>query len=318
MSYHLKYKKYLRPFVIPVNTASGLWKEREGLILCLKENRSGKIGFGEFCPLPTHGSETLEEAMVALDHFTDLKGLDKKLVGTRCAVRHAENMLHWSWAGSCKQFAVSKFYNESLVGFPPVVKFKIGILDFEIELKKIQQFLSQSKESTRVRLDANGSLSPSIWSRWVESLSGFKKQVEFIEQPLPAQDWKIMLEWAKKFTIPTALDESVPFISEEPRNLKDCILILKAHNFQYLLDQWGSFPIKERAGKMVLSSSFETSVGLWGLLNDVQNYDLGHYALGLGVSDRMESINWSFHEESTFISNAEIGLNEMWKVWENL
>ena len=57
----LKFRPYCRPFQLPLQTAHGLWPQREGLILRLADE-SGRVIFGEIAPIPWFGTETLAQA----------------------------------------------------------------------------------------------------------------------------------------------------------------------------------------------------------------------------------------------------------------
>jgi o-succinylbenzoate synthase len=64
-----------------------------------------------------------------------------------------------------------------------------------------------------LRLDANGGLSETEAARWLEECDRTGR-VEFLEQPLPADQVEAMQRLAQQFETPIALDESVATVNQ--------------------------------------------------------------------------------------------------------
>ena len=94
MSFLFACRRYALPFRAPVRTAHGPWAVREGLIVRV-ENEVGAVGYGEIAPLPWFGTETADEAAVALQALagrvgeTQIAALPVRLNCTRHGLRSA-------------------------------------------------------------------------------------------------------------------------------------------------------------------------------------------------------------------------------------
>src|ERR1700722_17420326 len=78
MTYRLSVRPYRLPFRMPVRTAHGVWREREGLIVRLEDGEH--VGWGEVAPVPGFGDEKIEEASAfcrSLGTETNEEGLER-------------------------------------------------------------------------------------------------------------------------------------------------------------------------------------------------------------------------------------------------
>ena len=60
MALSFAYRRYTLPFRAPVRTARGMWRVREGLYVRIGRP-DGSAGFGEASPIPSVGTESLED-----------------------------------------------------------------------------------------------------------------------------------------------------------------------------------------------------------------------------------------------------------------
>ncbi len=104
------------------------------------------------------------------------------------------------------------------------IKMKIGAIDFETELKLLQNIRAKfSADKITLRVDANGAFTPS------EALNKLKKLAEFdlhsIEQPIQAGQLLALKNLCKNTPLPIALDEELIGIetSEEMQELLEYI-----------------------------------------------------------------------------------------------
>ena len=87
------------------------------------------------------------------------------------------------------------------------LKIKVGIKDFEMDLRRVEAVRSQCDAHIQIRIDANQG-----WSV-TEAITNLKKleflQIEYVEQPVAASDLLGMAEVRRSQSIPVAADESV-------------------------------------------------------------------------------------------------------------
>jgi O-succinylbenzoate synthase len=170
-------------------------------------------------------------------------------------------------------------YRESLT-----YKWKIGVQSFTQEISIFEQLVEQLPLNSRLRLDANGGLSLEEAQRWL-SFTDQIRQIEFIEQPLPPDQFSELLTLSQNFKTAIALDESVANLKQ----LKECyelgwsgIYVIKAAimGSPRQLKQF----CQNHAIDSVFSSVFETSIGQQAVLALAQELNNRDRALGFGVN----------------------------------
>ncbi len=95
-------------------------------------------------------------------------------------------------------------------------KWKIGVGPIEQELNCLEELLSLLPSQAKLRLDANGGLDWQQASLWLQVCDGYG--IEFLEQPLPPQQFELMQKLSQRYITPIALDESVAHLQQ----LRDC------------------------------------------------------------------------------------------------
>lgn len=226
MHYKLEFSLYKRNFKQPLKTSHGIWSIREGIILQLT-NKTGEIGLGEIAPLSWFGSETLSEA---LDFCRRLQ----KKITTETIFSIPDNLPSckfgfesaWEFFQQVyveeKEELSSNFYSGLLPGGEAALeiwqqlweegyrtfKWKIGVDKIQRELEIFQQLVKELPTEINLRLDANGGLSFEEAKQWLEICENINI-VEFLEQPLPVDNFSEMLELSNSYSTPIALDESV-------------------------------------------------------------------------------------------------------------
>lgn len=96
------------------------------------------------------------------------------------------------------------------------VKVKIGALDFEIEMKLLQELRSLGGKDLEIRVDANGAFSPASAPQKLERLAAL--DIHSIEQPIRQGQTREMHQLCKESILPIALDEElIGIFSEEHR-----------------------------------------------------------------------------------------------------
>jgi len=299
MNYQFQFRPYQRRFQTPLQTSRSLWEIREGIILRLRAE-NGDIGWGEIAPLPSFGSETLQQALdfcqqlgpeVSLEAIASIPDtLPACQFAFESAAhpllapppRKRETVLSYSWllpTGSAALQAWQRPWEQGLRTF----KWKIGAASLPVEITLCEQLLQALPGEAKLRLDANGGLSHQDAQTWLQTCDRLGK-IEFLEQPLPPDRFETMLSLNENFAVPLALDESVANI----RQLQDCyergwqgIFVIKAAiaGFPSHLRQF----CQQHQIDAVFSSVFETEIGRKAALQLAAELSSPNRAVGFGV-----------------------------------
>lgn len=328
MNYQFKFFPYQRKFKIPLETRYGPWSVREGIILKLIKNEQ-QIGWGEIAPLPWFGSETLEQAL----NFCQSIGsrLNQELIdeipdrlpacqfGFESALKNVSSEKpifpielppdKYSYLLPTGKKALDYFSKinkdeQKKVSDREIMtyKWKIGVENFTKEIAIFEQLVGRLPQNAQLRLDANGGLNLEDAQLWL-SFTDQIRQIEFIEQPLPPNQFSELLTLSQNFKTAIALDESVSSLKQ----LKECyelgwrgIYVIKAAiiGSPKQLKYW----CQNNAIDAVFSSVFETSIGqqaVLALAQELNNCDqkvaqgdrkkvFRDRALGFGVNQWFE------------------------------
>ena len=322
MNYQFKFFPYQRKFKIPLETRYGSWSVREGIILKLIKNEQ-QIGWGEIAPLPWFGSETLEQALdfcqsigscfneELIDEIPD--HLPACQFGFESALKNASSQKpilkldlpphKYSYLLPTGKKALDYFSkiskdDQKLLGDREILtyKWKIGVESFTQEISIFEQLVEQLPLNSRLRLDANGGLNLEEAQRWL-SFTDQIRQIEFIEQPLPPDQFSELLTLSQNFKTAIALDESVANLKQ----LKEYyelgwrgIYVIKAAimGSPRQLENW----FQNKAIDAVFSSVFETSIGQQAVLTLAQELNNCDRALGFGVNHLGFGVNQWFED----------------------
>jgi o-succinylbenzoate synthase len=297
LSYKVQLQPYSIPFRQPLRTAHGTWSLREGAIVTLTPD-AGKPLSGEIAPLASFGSETLDRALTWVqslqgtithdqifaipDHlpccqFAFETALLPQLNPTSAErLGRPESIAALLPAGPSALTHWLSAYQQGHRTF----KWKIGCFPNELEL--LDSLLAQLPPDTKLRLDANASLTLAQTLTWLDRTDR-SPQIEYLEQPLA--DLETLLTIAPQFSTPLALDESIASLPQ----LQDA----------YHQGWRGIFVIKpaivgspkqliefcaEYQPDTVFSSVFETSLGRNHGINLAHRCG-SHRPLGYGTAD---------------------------------
>ncbi len=126
------------------------------------------------------------------------------------------------WMGDSK-FMQEQIEEKIKTGFS-TIKMKIGAIDFESEIKLLENIRSNySANDITLRVDANGAFSPDEAMEKLERLS--KMDIHSIEQPIKAGQWDEMAKLCASTPLDIALDEELIGVSdlEKRKQLLDTI-----------------------------------------------------------------------------------------------
>ncbi len=298
--YQLEFRPYQRRFRQPLQTSHGSWEIREGIILRLTDE-TGRVGWGEIAPLPWFGSETLKQAL-DFCHQLGSEITPETIFSIPDALPACQFGFESAWEALSSNLQ-SKIQNlkskityscllpsgvAALREWQPlwnqgyrIFKWKIGIASIKQELNIFHQLADALPASAQLRLDANGGLSWEEAKEWLQVCQ--ELPVEFLEQPLPVEQFDALLELSTQHSTPIALDESVATLAQlqacyrqgwrEIFVIKPCIVGSPKRLRQFC---------QQHKIDAVFSSVFETEIGREAALNLATQ--LSHNrAVGFGI-----------------------------------
>jgi o-succinylbenzoate synthase len=310
--YKFEFRPYQRRFLRSLTTNHGTWDIREGIILRLTD-KSGKVGWGEIAPISWFGSETLEQALDFCrqlpEKITDeiIFSIPDELPACQFGFESA-----WEMGSGRDNFITpnsSLFYSALLPAGEAALnqwetlwqkgyhtfKWKIGVYAIADELEIFESLIHTLPASTKLRLDANGGLTYEEANLWLWNCDNLKAngeiplEIEFLEQPLPVEQFQGMLKLSLSYETAIALDESVATLGQ----LAAC----------YQQGWRGIFVIKpgivgspSRLRKFchqhqidtVFSSVFETAIGRQASLQLAAELSQNNRAVGFGIDHFFE------------------------------
>lgn len=319
MAYRFEFRPYARPFRQPLKTHHGLWQQREGIILRLTDSQ-GRVGFGEVAPLPWFGSETQAQALAFCQEIPDQLAIDNafSILPTLPACQFGFEVAVSNLTRDCRRpeltpgqcSALLPTGKAALSAWAPLwaaghrtFKWKIGVASVSIELAWLSQLMRQLPLGARLRLDANGGLDELAAHHWLSYCDRSSERIEFIEQPLPPDDFTALLKLSQRYHTPIALDESITTLDQLKMHcfrgwpgiyvIKAAILGSPSRLIQFCVD----YPID-----VVVSSVFETHIGRQTLIDLAAELAarVPHYpqrSLGLGTQcwlpcDGLDDPDW--------------------------
>jgi len=301
INYQLLFTPYKRPFRRPLRTSSGIWKIREGIMISLQD-ATGHMSYGEIAPLPDFGSETLAQALAFCSQYsqgitaTEIAQIPEEFPACQFAFESAlegfsseespEKKLSLSALLPAGEAVLETWQSPWQQG-QQTFKWKIGVFPMASELAWFKQVVSALPANSQFRLDANGGLTLEEAQQWFQEADASGK-IEFIEQPLPPNQFEEMQELAATFRTPVALDESVGTL----RQLQACyergwrgIFVVKCaiagspHLLRKLCQQYSL--------DLVFSSVMETAVGRKAVFRLARELNPKR-ALGFGIDGWFE------------------------------
>lgn len=327
MKLKIDFRSYERQFKFPLETACGKWTTRKGIVL-RAEDECGQVVYSEIAPLPSHGTETFEEAISFLtkqkiNHLPSaLEKASAKLPATSSALDYAGQVFVGSIVPQSEELQCTVLFSGGINYEGEVhailekgcssIKCKIGVLSATKEQESMMRLFEKIPDNCNLRLDANGGLSVSDLQSWLSFSES--KPIEFIEQPLPVGSEELMSEIGSGFSTPLALDESVS----------------RFEQLKYFEDLWsGFFVVKPSllgdisgfikwrdlmSGRLVYSSALESVFGLEMCGQIAGSDSCNAFSLGFGANHSF----FSDHLCHPFIDSA-VSLGKVSKsYWEGL
>ncbi|WP_428623168.1 o-succinylbenzoate synthase [Sedimenticola sp.] len=289
---------YRLPFVTPWQSVAGRWHERQGWLIRLTD-RAGRCGYGDAAPLPSAGTETLEQTRRWLDRqharligeaadqswrklpeATDCPaarcGLETALLDLQAKQRGVA--LYQLLGATTVQpvplnAAIGRLDSRVTqrataavnAGFS-ILKLKLGLAPPETELAQLSALCRQLPDGIRLRLDANRAWPAGTARELIRQLN--RLPIESLEEPLqqPDPDTLCTLQALADFDL--ALDESLPPYLGQPSQWAIPVnrLIIKPTCLGGLTPSLKLIQAAYRQGlNCVITSTLESSAGLWPL-----------------------------------------------------
>ena len=258
-----QFRVYKHKFSSPLHTAQGVWAEKESILL-RKQSENGQVSFGEISLTPFFYSYEINDVLpivrswVSGEDFFNNELVDSAMGSLECDLWKNE-------IGIVNRNPVLIAEISNFNSTPSVIsksfKKKIGIRRLEEEIVEVKRFLENLSPDSKLRLDANESLSMKELLTWNESFKD-ESQIQFIEQPFPRDKLEELFLVQEKIDIPLALDESLVWKNDlsyfEQQNWTG-FFVLKP----YLLSDWKETIrfLKENSNRSVVSTSFESPFG---------------------------------------------------------
>lgn len=302
MQYRFDFHPYRRRFKPPLQTSSGIWDVREGIIISLTDETSNTRQ-GEIAPISWFGSETLKQALLFCQQLPaeiaakEVFSIPDNLPACQFAFESAltshpsRSNLACSGLLPAGEAVLQQWQLLYDRGYR-TLKWKIGVYPIAEELAIFDLLVRSLPNSVKLRLDANGGLNydeANLWLWTCDNLKASSVKIEFIEQPLPVAQFDEMMALGSCYATAIALDESVATFNQlvacHERGwrgifvIKPCIAgypsRLRQFCQQYDIDA-------------VFSSVFETDVGRDAALNLAAQLSRRDRAVGFGINHWFE------------------------------
>ncbi len=265
-----------------LRTSRGEWSQRHGWLIRWQDRDSGSAGYGEVAPLSEFGSESMAEAG---DFLQSVEGdlTEEQWREALSTAPPATAFGLWSAAfDASPQAGQAEACLAGLLTIGPksaesvallrasgmkTFKIKLGCESADREWNWLTAIIHTLKPGERLRLDPNQSWDQESWHFWQHHLGLFAEQIEFIEEPFPYDCAPSdMVRMAEESPVPLALDESLSRdgLSQWLELGWPGYWIIKP-SLSGLPDRWLA-ALATRPEKVVLSSAFETGIGLSSLV----------------------------------------------------
>lgn len=277
----------------PMVTGAGRVTDRQVVLLEATLNVDGEevVGVGEAAPLPGWSRETLDECVARLEQLSTLDrmpplesledlpslrfGLELSLLDAQ-AKRRSESLSRYLADTGIEP--LRRVPVQHTIGARPAdetrahavdavkdgfdcLKLKVGAASLDEDVERVASVRHACPDAT-IRLDANGAWSLPDARRALEALDA---DVDFVEQPVAADDIDALAELASTSPIAVAADESCAPLERGRRLVDEAlvpVVVLKPSMLGGIISTLRLIELAEARGvRVVLSSLIESAVG---------------------------------------------------------
>mgnify|MGYP001325316409 FL=1 len=278
---------YSIPFTKPLLTYKKKYTHREGV--WIKVSANGIVGLGEAAPLYGFSIETLKDVNYALEGFCQAVineeydsddifsliqihsyscpslrfGLETALFDILSRLSN-KNISEYININSKKQIEVNGIHNlNTLTDGCKIIKVKMGYRNLFDEIECMHSLIKTYGENIKFRLDLNGALDLTRSIRYCKEMEQFN--IDYIEQPINAQNLEDLAELRYHTSIPIALDESLSDYNSAIEILEnqaaDVFIIKPMVSGGFLESNKIIDLLIEENKRSVITTSLETSIG---------------------------------------------------------
>ncbi|PWJ42335.1 o-succinylbenzoate synthase [Sediminitomix flava] len=307
-----RYKKHILDFRFTARTSRGAMQQKETFFIQIKDEQSGKVGFGECSTLkglsidaiPDYENHLIQilslvekcetsDEVLEIDELVDFPSIK---FGLEIALADLESDAQYQvfdtpfsngqtgipingliWMGD-KDFMFEQIKAKLDSGFD-CIKIKVGGIDFEEECS-LMAYIRQhfSEDQITIRVDANGAFTPDNALEKLKRLSDYK--LHSIEQPIKAGQIEQMSKLCELTPLDIALDEELIGVKE----LEAKELLLNQIKPQYIIlkpslvggfissEEWILLSEKREIGWW-MTSALEANVGLNAIAQFTSKYN---------------------------------------------
>jgi o-succinylbenzoate synthase len=296
--YSASYRPFPLQFKKPAGTSRGYLHTKPSWILTIRDHERNTEGNGECSIIPGLSIDPenkieniLQGVCFEINQTNELK-ISEDLFENFPAMKFAYETAVLDLKGGGRNILFDNLFSKGQAGIPinglvwmadtddmyrqaiekaesgfKCLKFKIGALDFDSELKLLERIRNRCGPEIEIRLDANGAFLIDEVMQKLESLSRF--QIHSIEQPIKAGNCDAMEKVCAESPIPVALDEELIGITGKKQkqqlvqHIKPQYLILKPSLLGGLAesDEWIEIAEQDNADWWA-TSALESNLGL--------------------------------------------------------
>jgi o-succinylbenzoate synthase len=309
-----QFRIYDEKFGYSLQTAHGIWEGRRSIIL-REENDGGLVSYGEVAPTPGFADCRLEDLLPEARAWA--KGGSHKNRAVFLSALSCLSSEIWHEFDDLEETPVLSSGLDALGTKVSTLtsKKKIGIDSPLKEIDEIIGWISSLPDRTKVRLDANGSLTLESLQLWVNALEG-ESRLEFIEQPLPVSQFDQLKLFSQETSVVFALDETI-VSAGGPEVVRqkgwDGYYVIKPS----LIPDWAETIrfIKSEPQKSIVSTVFESPFGYEAVCR------CASYSKAIAGLDRSlfegNPRELTEHHAHPLIPKA-VGIRQLDQLWESL
>ena len=337
----IKIRPYQLSFKKEYQNAKFSISKREGWIIEFHSN--GSVGYGDACPLDGFSEESYNQSGYGLEGFKlALKGIKEVEFDELLCLSEAHGELQpsvefaiqsalYDLASKLENTPLNKYLNKDakssvLVNYYPdslvnpfegmIIKLKIQDRNLFRQLDIINRIIDQFNGMVKLRLDFNGSYDLPRAIRLCKMIED--KPIDYIEQPLPADNFEDMYELSLHTDIPLAVDELITDISSVHKVLDNqCadVFILKPMLIGGILELKEIIELVQSSSKRYnISSLLESNIGRLSYLHISSAFEATEEC-GIATDTFFESDICEFSPSSNGIikihNTPGIGINEI-------